>query len=229
MRDGVVDLLPVAPPRRLSHVLMESRLIARAYESPLWRGCPLIVPMLGITASHERALVLAAAAPSPTDDVLDLACGPGNYTRAFAAQNPETTVVGLDLSGSMLAVAGRSARAAGLANTVFVRGTALDLPFDDARFGCVNCMAALHLFPDVPRVLAEVRRALAPGGRFTVGVFRRPRGALFAATSRLRRRLVGIYAFRPEELETLLAEAGFTNVRRLHEWAAWLVAVGTAG
>jgi ubiquinone/menaquinone biosynthesis C-methylase UbiE len=128
----------------------------------------------------------------------------------------------------MLAVAHASVCAEGRDNVVLVRGTALDLPFDDAWFSHANCVGALHLFPDVRRVLAEVRRVLARGARFTIGVFRRPAGQFFTWTAMARRRLLGVYAFRPEELEGLLQAAGFAAVRTLHESRGWLVVVAHA-
>jgi ubiquinone/menaquinone biosynthesis C-methylase UbiE len=56
---------------------------------------------------------------------------------------------------------------------VLIHGDALDLPFPDERFEAVNCCGALHLFPDVPRSLEEIRRVLTPGGRFATAVYRR--------------------------------------------------------
>jgi len=42
-----------------------------------------------------------------------------------------------------------------------------DLPFDAGRFDCVVSTWTLCSIPDAPRALAEMRRVLRPGGRFT--------------------------------------------------------------
>ncbi len=212
-------------PRGLGQRLMESAPVVAVYESRLWRRNPIVQAVLGIAFDDELDCIARAARVDEASRVLDLACGPGIYARPFARRLPRGRVVGLDLSPPMLAYAQRRRRAEGLVNLDLVRGSALDLPFAAARFDVVNCCGALHLFPDVPRALREVCRVLVAGGRFTTAVFRAGDGPRDRRAVQLRRRLLGIHAFTSEELDRQLGEAGFGDVRVLHEHGLWMLAV----
>ena len=79
-------------------------------------------------------------------------------------------LVGLDMSQGMLDVARQQVtRAPGEARLEFVRGNALDLPFE-AEFDLAVCFGALgHIARrDEPRFVGEVYKALCPGGRFAI-------------------------------------------------------------
>jgi ubiquinone/menaquinone biosynthesis C-methylase UbiE len=205
---------------------MEAEPIVRIYESRLWRRSPWFGLALGIGFDAELEMILRAAALRESETVLDLACGPGIYTRPLARRVASGLVVGLDLSWPMLRYASARARAEGLANVLFLRGTALQIPFAPGRFDAVNCCGALHLFPDVPRVLGEVARVLSPGGRFTVATFRTRADPVARLASWLRRRLLGIDAFTPRALEARLTDAGLREVQCHHARGVWLVMSG---
>jgi ubiquinone/menaquinone biosynthesis C-methylase UbiE len=51
-------------------------------------------------------------------------------------------------------------------NVTLVDGPAEQLPFEDDTFDTVVSLAVLCSVDDPPRVLAEIRRVLKPGGRF---------------------------------------------------------------
>src|SRR3954465_4937518 len=97
------------------------------------------------TGHHRRydEAFLATLPLAPTDRVLDLGCGAGDFTVTVAALVPEGHVVGLDAQPSMLAEA--AARAGW--NQSFVQGPvqALDglLP-DDHGFDVVFSRSVLH-------------------------------------------------------------------------------------
>jgi len=209
-----------ADPRGIGQRLMESPAIVSIYESRLWRRNPIVEALMGISVAEEIDRIAEAARIDTAARVLDLACGPGIYARTFARRLPCGRVVGLDLSPPMLAYAQRRRHAEALRNLDFVRASALQLPFAAARFDAVNCCGALHLFPDVPQALAEVRRVLAPRGRFTAAVIRAGGGR----AARLRR-LLGVHAFTRPALTHLLEEAGLENVAILHERRQWMLAV----
>jgi ubiquinone/menaquinone biosynthesis C-methylase UbiE len=207
----------------LAQRAMESEAIVRVYESRLWRRSLLATLAFGISFEREQQLIGRAARLSAGDTLLDLACGPGIYTRPFARELARGLVVGLDLSPAMLRYARRRARVAGLENLALIRGDALHLPFADGRFDVVNCCGALHLFPDADLALREVHRVLKPGGRFTVAAFRRGSGRLATLGGALRRCMMGIDSFTPAELQARLGAAGLGEIACHHAGGQWLI------
>ena len=103
---------------------------------------------------------------SPSDDVLDIACGRGKSSFMVHCLHPETTVIGIDLLDRNVQVA----------RTLFDQirglsyrsGNAMELDFPDASFDRVMCVEAAFHFPDRLRFLNEVSRVLRPGGRLVV-------------------------------------------------------------
>lgn len=100
------------------------------------------------------------------DRVLDVACGPGFVTRAFARRCAEA--VGIDATDALLDIARRNAAEAGVTNVRFESGDAMQLPYADGEFDVALCRAAFHHFPNPGRVLAEMRRVVRAGGRVMV-------------------------------------------------------------
>jgi SAM-dependent methyltransferase len=135
VEDGVIDLLPGDVARRsVAQMVMEAEPIVRIYESRLWRRGPHVSLVLGISVEREQELILGVAELTGAETVLDLACGPGIYTRPFARALPAGTVLGLDLSLPMLRYANRRAREEAVDNILLIHGTALDLPFASNHF-----------------------------------------------------------------------------------------------
>lgn len=104
--------------------------------------------------------VLDLLAPGPQERILDLGCGDGALTARLAELC--AAVVGIDAGPDMV----RAARDRGLDAQVM---DATQLSFD-AEFDAVFSNAVLHWVLDPDSVIAGVRRALKPGGRF-VGEF----------------------------------------------------------
>lgn len=100
--------------------------------------------------------------------VLDLGSGVGHWGRALAPfLSPDATVVGVEREPAWVAKATEEAAARGLSGRFsYVQGLAEALPFADASFDAVTCQTVLMHLPDVPRVFAEIRRVLVPGGIF---------------------------------------------------------------
>jgi len=105
-------------------------------------------------------VVLDLLAPRAGERVLDLGCGDGALTERIVQAG--AAVVGIDASPEFVA----AAQARGL-DARLMDATAL--PFA-GEFDAVFTNAVLHWIPDKDAVLAGVRRALRPEGRF-VGEF----------------------------------------------------------
>ena len=108
--------------------------------------------------------VIAALAPRAGERLIDVGCGCGATTLMLAAAvGPSGRVLGADISAPMLALARRRAETAGLAQASFVLADAQTHEFEPAdgvfsRFGVM-------FFADPVAAFANLRSALAPGGR----------------------------------------------------------------
>jgi SAM-dependent methyltransferase len=108
--------------------------------------------------------MLAAAAPSRGERVLDVGCGCGSTTLAAARAVAPGDVLGVDLSGPMLARARENAASARLANASFEQGDAQDHEFENA-FDVVISRFGIMFFADPVAAFANLRAATRPGGR----------------------------------------------------------------
>lgn len=226
---GYLDLLgaaPQPPPTPLQSV-MESTFLPQIYER-VWRPIGFNIAKgwpIGPDTAAEHAMArewLGLSQPGraarPAAAVLDVACGPGNVTRALAAGvGRDGLVVGLDTAPAMLARAVADTPAPGPDDTdvCYVRGDAADLPFRDATFDAVCCFGALYLFDDPWTALDGMIRVLRPGGRLIVLTSRRPvpfRAARVAGDAV--RRATGYTFFGDREVTTALADRGLTRIRQ---------------
>lgn len=212
---GYVDLLGERDPTG-SHPgqkLMRSRALPLIYER-LWRplGARVLMGAIGPGTEGEHRMALEMLGIAPGDRVLDVGCGPGNFSRDFArATGDGGFVVGLDASATMLATA---VRRGGGGNLAYVRGDAAALPFAAASFDAVCCFAALYLIEEPMKAIEEIVRVLAPGGRVALlascnrGPL--PPRALGAVTYAV----AGARMFGREELTGRLAELGLVGVEQ---------------
>jgi ubiquinone/menaquinone biosynthesis C-methylase UbiE len=96
-----------------------------------------------------------------TGRVLEVAIGTGRNLPHYLSA---TSLTGVDLSPEMLAIARRRAEERGL--PVDLReGDAEALPVEDASYDSVVCALSLCTIPDPAAAVAEMKRALVPGGR----------------------------------------------------------------
>jgi ubiquinone/menaquinone biosynthesis C-methylase UbiE len=116
---------------------------------------------------RRRELVHDALRAAPGERVLDVGCGPGFYVAELLERvGPRGAVVGVDSSPQMLGLASRRCEQRG--EVAFHQAEATSLPVDDAGFDAVLSVQVLEYVPDVAAALAEMHRALRPGGRLVV-------------------------------------------------------------
>jgi len=195
--------------------LMTTRLVPAIYER--WWRPALARAVKGLTGpgmGEEIQIARLLLGLGASDVVLDVACGPGNFTREFArAVGEGGLAVGIDASRTMLARAAQDLAPAGILNLAFVRGDATSLPFRDACFDGVCCFAALHLFSDPFGALDEMRRVLAPGGRIALMTSAR-RKLTLPPLKPLIELASGMRVFESREIVAALKERGFESVRQ---------------
>lgn len=140
------------------------------------------------SAWRRKAVQLAKS--SATDNVLDIACGTGDFARAFAASGVRG-VTGCDFAHEMLTRATRAKESAGDASPSisWCEADAQNLPFRSSSFSITSCAFGVRNFQELDKGLAEMRRVLKPGGRAVILEFTRPK-------RRIVRGLVSLYTDR---------------------------------
>ena len=118
----------------------------------------------GHTDALEKMLRLAGV--TAEDTVLDLGCGPGIVSCAFAEAARHVT--GLDLAPAMLERAKARQAQRSLTNMSWTCGDVARLPFADDSFSMVVTRYTFHHFLSPAAVLAEMKRVCRPGGRVVV-------------------------------------------------------------
>jgi SAM-dependent methyltransferase len=166
----------------------------------------------GIKDEEALRLIVEFAGAGPDDTVLDVACGPGLVTCAFARVARHAT--GIDLTPAMIERARALQRERGLTNVSWRVGDVLPLPWPDGAFSIVTSRFAFHHFLDPAAVLAEMTRVCASGGKVVV-VDSAPAADRAAAFNRMEklRDPSHVRAMPPAELKALFHGAGLGEPR----------------
>ncbi|MGE0629795.1 MAG: class I SAM-dependent methyltransferase [Hyphomicrobiaceae bacterium] len=205
-------------------------------------GPPRFVP--GFADLHRMAVVLLSER-TPTDArVLVLGAGGGLELKAFAEARPYWTFDGVDPSAEMLKLASRTLGP--LSDRVRLHeGYIDDAP--PGPFDAATCLLTMHFlaFDERLHTAREIRRRLRPGAAFVAVHSSFPqqsperslwlsRYAAFAAASgvdpeQAEKARAAVEAelnlLNPEDDETLLRKAGFSNVTMFYAaftWRGWL-------
>jgi ubiquinone/menaquinone biosynthesis C-methylase UbiE len=121
--------------------------------------------------------ILAAAAITPEDRVLDLGCGIGNILIALAEKTTFKHVpLGVDVSPRLIELGRREIDRAGFAGRIRLQvAPATRLPFEDQSFDLTLTSHVIKHLDDVAlgAAFAEVYRVLRPGGRFLLWEFKK--------------------------------------------------------
>ncbi len=120
----------------------------------------------GMIPTDRRAGLRALIGLKPSDELLDVACGPGSLALDLAPHVARAT--GYDITPAMLDQAREAQARLGIDNVTWVLGDAAGLPFPDQAFDVVGSSAAFHHFENPAHVLAEMIRVCRPGGRIAV-------------------------------------------------------------
>jgi SAM-dependent methyltransferase len=177
---------------------------------------------MDLTLAPVTAPLLAFAAPRAGSTVIDLGCGCGATTIELArAVGASGRVIGLDLSGPMLALAAERLRP--FSNASCLLGDAAELPLRDLGAELIVSRFGVMFFGDPVGAFANLRTALAPGGRLRFACWRPisenpwlqiPLYAAYEHAPRLPKpdpEEPGPFAFSdPQRVTRILTAAGFT-------------------
>ncbi|HZQ32613.1 MAG TPA: class I SAM-dependent methyltransferase [Mycobacterium sp.] len=209
--DGYTDLLMPSAAVRRSRAMRAVRSPAMApIHDHLWRSSV-------VAAVRTPALVFTG-----DQRVLDVACGPGNFSSFVASHlSGDGFVIGLDDSARMMARAGSENSCA---RAVYMRADELSLPFNDHAFDLVYCFAALHLLPEPFGVLQEMVRVLAPGGRIAV-ITTYGRESMLRTGLQLGATICGVRMFDRTTVPAFFAAAGLADIdQRLRGISQFVIA-----
>ena len=213
LRHGYLDVLGESvssPVPTVAQRAMNSRLVAGVYER-VWRPLSFYAAS-GVTTGAEQRRACQDLQPVGTAKLLDVACGPGNFTNRLAQGLADGGVaVGLDISEPMLtrAVLDNSGP-----HTCYVRADARQLPFDDETFDAVCCFGALYLMPEPLRIAADMVRVLAPGGRIAILTSCESNLAPVRLLTAPAARAIGLTMFDEHTFVDLFDSAGLVDVRQ---------------
>lgn len=169
-------------------------------------------------------LLIDRAKPKPGERVIDIGCGSGVTTIAFAQKvAPSGHAFGVDISGPMLARARASAPKDLPAD--FALADATVYPFDPFSFDLLASRFGVMFFADPVASFANMRKALRPSGRLAFACWRAPREnpwmmaplqAVYKHVPKLPPQGPedpGPFAFASEErVQRILSEAGFAGI-----------------
>ncbi|MEX8519857.1 MAG: bifunctional demethylmenaquinone methyltransferase/2-methoxy-6-polyprenyl-1,4-benzoquinol methylase UbiE [Leptothrix sp. (in: b-proteobacteria)] len=191
-----------------------------------------------------KSYTMAVSGAREGHQVLDIAAGTGDLTRAFARRvGPSGCVVHTDINEAMLSTGRDRLIDEGLALPTVICD-AEQLPFPEARFDIVSVAFGLRNMTHKDRALAEMCRVLKPGGKLLVLEFSRVSKPLeklydwysFSVLPKLGQMVAGdaeSYRYLAEsirmhpgqaELKTMMKNAGFGHVD-VHNLSAGVVAL----
>ncbi len=125
---------------------------------------------LGIDRSWRRRAIREIVDTDRDLDILDIACGTGDFSIAIARKMPSGShIIGLDISEGMLAVMREKLEAEGLEERVSVgQGDCEAMGFGDARFDRAAIAFGIRNFEHREKALKEILRVLKPGGKLVI-------------------------------------------------------------
>ncbi len=102
----------------------------------------------------------------PEDDLLDVACGTGEFSLFCASRI--RSVTGVDISAGMIGIAKLQSTKANLANVHLICHDVEELPLPSDAFSVVICKSTFHHLEHPETTLGEMIRCCKQGGRISV-------------------------------------------------------------
>lgn len=114
-----------------------------------------------ILIDAEEPIIKSILKDIPKGQTLDASCGTGRY--AAFLHSLGYSVTGVDLSSEMLEKAKVRNR-----DINFIQGDLSALPFDGSEFDLTICALAIAHYPDIIKIVSELKRVTRPGGNVII-------------------------------------------------------------
>jgi ubiquinone/menaquinone biosynthesis C-methylase UbiE len=190
----------------LSQRVMEFGLVVSIYER-IWRPA-VTKPFSSLDWEMETSKRLLELGHE--HDLLDIACGTGNFTKQFSKLISKGTITAIDLSLPMLVRCSEEIKKNGNSITL-MRVDVTKWPFLPNSFDRIHCSGALHLFPQIQEVLNSIERSLKPGGIFVGATYLKANNIIKRGFQKIVSHRSGFHWFELKELEELVNRSGFVN------------------
>lgn len=143
--------------------------------------------------------------------ILDVGCGGGATIREMLELSKDSVIDGVDYSEVSVAQS-RELNRDYLENRCHIcQGDAAELPFMENTYDLVTAVETIYFWPDPEKALSEILRVLKPSGIFAVlNEGSDPDQCDWPAIDGFLR------IYRPEELKSLMEEAGFEEIKIYH-------------
>jgi ubiquinone/menaquinone biosynthesis C-methylase UbiE len=201
-KSKVRDILPV--PRTKAEA-------KQAYDMLSW----IYDYTLGLIRHNSSEMALQRLSIIEGEAILEIGFGTGDCLKQIPELvGPAGKAYGIDISRGMIERTKRRLEKAGLAGTVeLCCGDATCLPFNENTFDAVFMSFTLEVFdtPDMPKVLAEIKKVLKPGGRLGIADMSKENGkSLFLwGYEWLHKKCPKYLGSRPIYAEQCLVDAGY--------------------
>ena len=119
---------------------------------------------------HWRKKALKQFITDKPQNILDVACGTGDFSIAIAKSMSEGShLTGVDLSEGMLEVMKKKVEAANLSDKISIEtGDCENLRFEDNTFDAVTVAFGVRNFENLEAGLCEIQRVLKPQGKAVI-------------------------------------------------------------
>ena len=147
----------------------------------------------------------------PADgEILDIGCGGGANLARLMGRSLRANVTGVDYSTVSVEKSRKvNADAIGKGRCNVLEASVSSLPFKDGTFVMATAFETVYFWPDIVKSFAEVRRVLAPGGKFLIV---NEDDGLSGNNEKWEKMIEGMHTYTPDELNAHLTAAGFKDI-----------------
>ncbi|MGP8320337.1 MAG: class I SAM-dependent methyltransferase [Methanosarcinaceae archaeon] len=184
------------------------------------KRCHAYAKSSALSNKNNLKKIVELTAPSGTDHLLDVATGTGFLAFEFA--NNVSSVIGIDFTDKMLAIAKQYKVDNDIENVIFESADVESLPFDDSSFNIVSCRFAFHHFLHPEKAISEINRVLKPNGKIVLSDIISSEDIAkseYQNEMELIRDPSHVKHYRPSEIVQMLTDHGF-EILHFENWPA---------